>query len=297
MRGAPDGMQACAYGLIGAGIGTSLSPALHQEEGRHHGLGLSYVLIDTARPGTPDELGGLLRDAEAQGFAGLNITHPYKQRVIPELDELSPLARAIGAVNTVVFRDGRRIGHNTDASGFARSFRRGLPGAATRRVVQFGAGGAGAAVAHAQLAAGTGHVAIMDPDPSRSAALVRALRKAFGDERADAVDPDGLPASLTEADGVVNASPVGMISHPGTPVAVELLRDDQWVADVVYMPTETRLLSEAAARGLRTLGGTGMCVFQAAGAFELITGRTPDTERMLRHLSRLLAQREAATPA
>jgi shikimate dehydrogenase len=290
-------MQACTYGLIGAGIGTSLSPALHEEEGRHHGLGLSYVLIDTARPGTPDDLGVLLRDAEAEGFAGLNITHPYKQRVIPELDELSPRARAIGAVNTVVFRDGRRIGHNTDASGFARSFRRGLPGAATRRVVQLGAGGAGAAVAHAQLAAGTGHVAIVDPDRSRGAALVRALRKAFGDERTDAVGPDGLPACLAAADGVVNASPVGMISHPGTPVAVELLRDDQWIADVVYMPAETRLLCEAAARGLRTLGGTGMCVFQAAEAFELITGRTPDTERMLRHLSPLLAQRETAEPA
>jgi shikimate dehydrogenase len=278
------------YGLIGAGIEASLSPTLHEAEGRHHGLELSYVLIDTTAAGTTTNLSALLHQAEEDGFAGLNVTHPFKQLVIPELDELSPMARAVGAVNTVVFRDSRRIGHNTDATGFVRAFHRGLPHVATRRVVQLGAGGAGAAVAHAQLAGGVRHLTILDPDSAKATALVRALRGRFGDNRAEDIPQAELPVSLAAADGVVNSSPIGMRSHPGTPVSVDMLHDNQWVADVVYMPVETQLLHEASARGLPTLGGVGMCVFQAAEAFELITGRVPDTERMFRHVSRVLEQ-------
>ncbi|OXH82567.1 shikimate dehydrogenase, partial [Burkholderia multivorans] len=129
-------------GLIGQGIGGSLSPAMHEEEGFRQGFGYVYRRIDLDALGlTVDALPALLDAAQRMGYNGLNITHPCKQRVIEHLDELSDDARALGAVNTVLFRDGRRIGHNTDWSGFAKSFRRGLPGASLERVVQLGAGG------------------------------------------------------------------------------------------------------------------------------------------------------------
>src|SRR5215208_6529772 len=132
-------------GLIGAGIQASRSPSLHEREGAEQGLRYIYKIIDIAALDlAPDVLAELLTAARRFGFAGLNITHPCKQTVIPLLDTLSPDARALGAVNTVVFENGRAIGHNTDWSGFAESFRRELANVPRGQVVQFGAGGAGA---------------------------------------------------------------------------------------------------------------------------------------------------------
>src|SRR5215470_6804598 len=140
MGGVAMGGQSILVGLIGAGIRSSLSPAMHEREGAARGLRYSYRLIDLDVLGlSAAALPGLLASAERQGFAGLNITFPCKQAVIEWLDELSPDARAIGAVNTVLFGEGRRIGHNTDWSGFAESFRRSMPDAARDRVVLFGA--------------------------------------------------------------------------------------------------------------------------------------------------------------
>jgi shikimate dehydrogenase len=275
-------------GLIGAGIGSSLSPALHEAEGRAHGLDLAYTLIDVDEPGTPHDLRTLLGHAEAAGLAGVNVTHPFKQQVVELLDELSPQARDIGAVNTVVFRDGRRVGDNTDAYGFAQAFRRGLPGAAVDRVVQLGAGGAGAACAFAQLALGVRHLAVIDPDQERRGLLAEALSARFEIDRIAVAPPDQLPDLLAEADGLVNTTPVGMATQPGLPLPIGLLRPGLWVADIVYMPVETALLRAADRLGLRTLGGTAMCVYQAAAAFELFTGLEPDTARMFDHLTRLL---------
>src|SRR4051794_23365285 len=134
-------------GLIGAGIGGSLSPALHEREAACLGLDYRYRVLDIDELGA--DAGELLERARAEGYAGVNVTHPCKQVVIEHLDELSPEAAALGAVNTVVLRDGRAVGHNTDLTGFAGSFARGLPDAAMGHVLLIGAGGAGAAVAHA----------------------------------------------------------------------------------------------------------------------------------------------------
>jgi shikimate dehydrogenase len=275
-------MTACRCGLIGTGIGASLSPALHESEGNHHHLGLTYTLFDT---GSPADLERLLDEAERDGFAGLNITHPFKQQVIKHLDDLSPNARAIGAVNTVVFSGGRRYGHNTDAYGFAESFRSQLDGAATGHVVQLGAGGAGAACGHALRGLGVERLTIVDPDPRRGGELADRLGAAH-------VRTAG-PELLADADGLVNASPVGMHHHPGIPLPAESLHRGLWVVDIVYMPVETELLRAARSAGLRAIGGTAMCAFQAAAAFELFTGRTPDIARMLRNLSHLLERGNA----
>lgn len=164
-------------GLIGAGISGSLSPAMHEEEGSKLGLHYVYRRIDLeALKLDISALPDLLIAAERMGYNGLNITYPCKQAVIPLLDELSDDARALGAVNTVLFKDGKRIGHNTDWSGFARAFQRGLPDVSLERVVQLGAGGAGAAVAHAALAMGAQTLTLFDVDPARAESLAAELQ-------------------------------------------------------------------------------------------------------------------------
>lgn len=270
-------------GLIGAGIGASRSPAMHEREGAAQGLAYIYKIIDLETLElTVDALPELLTAARRFGFAGLNITHPCKQAVIPLLDDLSPDARALGAVNTVVLgRDGRAVGHNTDWSGFAEAFRRNLSDARRNRVVQFGAGGAGAAVAHALLTLGVGELSIVDTDRARAERLAQDLCGRFGTGRTRAADD--TVAAVRGADGIVNATPLGMAKYPGMPLARTLLRPDLWVADIVYFPLETELLRNARAAGCRTMGGGGMAVFQAADAFRLFSGLEPNAERMMRH--------------
>ncbi|MCO8311245.1 shikimate dehydrogenase [Pseudomonas mandelii] len=269
-------------GLIGAGIQASRTPALHEHEGDAQGLRYLYRLIDLDQLKLDSSaLPDLLMAAERMNFTGLNITFPCKQSIIPLLDELSPEARGIGAVNTVVLKDGKRIGHNTDCLGFAEGFRRGLQGVALERVVQMGAGGAGAAVAHALLSEGVQLLSIFDVDQSRAQSLANNLNQHFGFGRA--VAGHDLPDTLGKADGLVNTTPMGMKKLPGTPVPVELLRAQLWVAEIVYFPLETELLRNARALGCRTLDGGNMAVFQAVKAFELFSGVAPDAQRMLAH--------------
>jgi shikimate dehydrogenase len=284
----PSETPACLLGLIGEGIGASLTPRLHERETAANGIRCIYKIIDIAALGLgPDDLPDLLLAAERMGFTGLNITHPCKQRVIPLLDELSEDAEALGAVNTVVLRGGRRVGHNTDWFGFAENLRRFLPGAPLRHVVQFGAGGAGAAVAHAALRAGVERLTIVDVDTRRSAALAESLDARF-ERVVAAVAPADAPEAVASADGIINATPIGMNSHPGMPLPAGLLRPDLWVADIVYFPLETELLRAAQLAGCRTLNGAGMTVFQAVEAFRLFTGVAPDAQRMLEHFAELI---------
>lgn len=275
------GARAILVGLIGRGISRSRSPRMHEREGERLGLSYTYVLIDLDRYALPDEaLGEVIGAAQACGFAGLNITHPFKQAVIAHLSDLAPDAAAIGAVNTIVFGDNRRIGHNTDCWGFAESVRRGLAGEGLEAVAQFGAGGGGAAVAYALLGLGTTKLDICDPDIGRARGLADRLTERFGRTVLAVSDPI---AAIARANGVVNATPVGMDKYPGVPFATEALSRRPWVADIVYFPAETELLKRARALGCRTLAGTGMAICQAIKAFELFTGLTPDREAMAQH--------------
>ena len=238
-------------GLIGAGIQASRTPALHEHDGDAQGLRYLYRLIDLDQLKLDSNaLPDLLMAAERMNFTGLNITFPCKQAIIPLLDELSPEARGIGAVNTVVLKDGKRIGHNTDCLGFAEGFRRGLKGVAVERVVQMGAGGAGAAVAHALLSEGVQQLSIFDVDIRRAQDLADNLNQHFGLGRA--IAGQDLPSALAQADGLVNTTPMGMKKLPGMPVPVELLRAEMWVAEIVYFPLETELLRNARTLGCRT---------------------------------------------
>lgn len=278
-------------GLIGSGIQRSLTPAMQEQEAAHHGMRLHYQLIDLdLSGGSAEDLPLLLKAARMMGYAGLNITYPCKQAVIPHLDELSDEARAMGAVNTVVIRDGRLIGHNTDGSGWARGFTRALPDADLRCAVLLGAGGAGAAIAHAALRLGVQALRILDVDPARAQALAAELNRLYAGERASGWTD--VAAALDGATGLIHATPTGMDKLPGLPLPAELVRADLWVSEVVYFPLETALLKLARERGCRISDGGGMAVGQAVGAFELFTGVTPDAGRIEQHFRTLVSQRQ-----
>src|SRR4051794_20445383 len=277
-------------GLVGTGIGPSLTPALHEREADELGIRYLYRRLDLDELRLPPgSIGDILAAARMTGYDGLNVTHPCKQLVLPHLDELTADAEALGAVNTVVLRGGRAVGHNTDWSGFARAFDRGLHDADLDRVVLLGAGGAGAAVAHALLTLGTGRLTVLDVDARRARTLAAALCERFGTGRAAGEDLTRVAAHVAEADGLVHATPTGMVAHPGLPLPVELLRPELWVADIVYRPLETALVRAAREAGCRVLDGGGMAVFQAVDAFRLFTGIEPDADRMLAHFTELVA--------
>jgi shikimate dehydrogenase len=271
-------------GLVGRGIQESRTPLMHEAEGARLGLAYSYRLFDFDRLGLDDDrLPDVLAAAAEAGIAGVNVTHPFKRSAVACLDDLSPDAAAIGAVNTIVFRNGKATGHNTDRWGFEVSFAKGMAGVNLDRVLLAGAGGGGMAVAHALLGLGTSTLEIFDPNLDRAAALAANLASAFGAGRARATSD--LPRSVSVADGLVNASPIGMEKYPGSPVPAGLLRRELWVADIVYFPAETELLGKARSVGCRTLDGSGMAIFQAVKAFELITDVTPDANEMARHFA------------
>ncbi len=276
-------------GLVGTGVGPSLTPALHMAEGRAHGLEYVYRTIDLDDAGVaPEQIGDVLTWARALGYDALNVTHPCKQLVIPHLDAVDAAAAALGAVNTVVFEKDRTVGHNTDAPGFATGFAEGLPGAVTDDVVLLGAGGAGAAVGHALLELGADHLTVVDLDVERATALAGQLSARHPHARVDASAFDKLAVLLPHADGIVHATPTGMAEHPGLPLDEALLHPGLWVADIVYRPLDTALLTAARRLGCRTLDGGHMAVHQATTAFELITGRAADAARMSRHFRSLV---------
>ncbi len=268
-------------GLIGRAILDSRSPWLHEQEARAQGLELRYELFDFSDRGWPDTaLAHVLADLRDKAYAGVNVTYPFKQAVIPLLDDMAESAELVGAVNTVAMREGRLVGHNSDMQGFRESFLADLAGVPLGRVLQLGAGGAGAAVASALLSVGVGTLTIVDVDPSRAVALAARLASRFGAGR---VTTAATESSVTQrVDGIVNATPMGMAANPGSPIEPDLITPRHWVADIVYFPIETELLKIAREKGCRTVNGSGMVITQAALAFEIITGFPADKDRMRR---------------
>ena len=209
----PGGRLDVMVGLVGRGIELSRSPAMHEREAARMGLACSYVLIDFDALGLSDsDLPAAIDAAASLGFHGVNVTYPFKQSVMPLLDEISVDATAIGAVNTVVFEP-RRTGHNTDCWGYAESFRISMADVPLGHVVLFGAGGAGSAVAYAFIGLGARRLSIVDADLTRASALAARLAGA----EISVVARADIAAALGDADGVVNTTPVGMAKHPGTP--------------------------------------------------------------------------------
>lgn len=280
--------RAILIGLIGHGVGPSLSPAMHQLEGARHGMHYVYRTIDVA-DAEPAHLQQLIHAARSLGFNGLNITHPFKQTVLGLLDELSPGAAQVGAVNTVLFESGKMIGFNTDVTGFGAAFGDAFAGTGQGRVVLLGAGGGGAAVATALAGRNIEELVIVDTDPARAQALAASASAHTGAPASvRAAQFAELPELLAGADGIINATPNGMAAQPAPAFDTALLRPGHWVADIVYRPAETRLLADARRRGCAVMPGLGMAMGQAADAFEIFTGVSADRAAMMADLRRLV---------
>ncbi|MEZ5751290.1 MAG: shikimate dehydrogenase [Paracoccaceae bacterium] len=275
----PQGqISSIRVGLIGAGIGASRTPRMHMDAARALGLVLDYTLVDADELAGAPGIAALLDKVEADGFAGVNITFPFKRAALAHVDTVAPSAEAVGATNTIVFRDGRRYAHNTDYSGFAEGFRRGITDRPCDHVLLLGAGGAGGAVANALLDNGVKRLFIHDTQADAATALVASIAARLGTGRASVATE--LRTACAAADGIVNATPVGMAKLPGTPLEPALIESRHWVCDIVYFPLETALLAQARAKGCHTIDGSGMAVFQAVAAFELFTGAHPDPAQM-----------------
>ncbi len=279
-----DAASPIKIGLLGRGIGASSSPVIHETEATRLGLALTYDLFDFDALGLADEaLADMLAQLVERGFRGVYVTHPFKQAVIPLLDEVDSTAASLGAVNCVSFDDGRMSGTNTDWIGFAFMLDLAFPQQPRDVVAQIGSGGAGSATAFALLHSGTRELRIHDMSADRVDALANRLRSAFPE--ASIVSSATPAAAIEGACGVVQSTPVGMVAHPGMPFDPDLLSSGQWLADVIYFPRETELLKAAQTRGLATAGGAPMVIGQAAEGLRRFTGVEPDRDRMLAALN------------
>lgn len=245
---------------------------MHQRAAEALNVRCHYQLIEVAGA-SREELRTLLDGVRRLGFAGVNVTYPYKEVVVDLLDEISSSAAAIRAVNTVLVREGRLIGHNTDSSGFARAASKLVSGSGSERVAVIGAGGVGKAIAVALAGLGVSEIRIYDSDRGKADKLASILGSRGGVAR-------DLESALQGAVGVVNATPVGMSPNRDTPIPEVLLHDGLWVADAVYFPLCTPLLTAAKAKGARIMTGRDLAIFQAAEAFQLFTGLVPSAIEM-----------------
>jgi shikimate dehydrogenase len=261
-------------GLLGAPIAQSAAPAMHERAAEALDLRCHYQLIEIAGAGR-HELKLVLEGVRHLGFAGINVTFPYKEAVVELLDELSPSAALIGAVNTIVVRDGRLVGHNTDTTGFMRAIAP-LGAASSRgRVALIGTGGVGKAIAFALADLGVEQLRLFDREPVKAQQFAARL-----EGRIKTSVTSGIEEALRDAVGVVNGSPVGMLPNLGTPVPDALLHAGLWVADAVYSPLWTPLLTAAKAKGATVMTGRELAIYAAADAFELLTGYAPSTAGM-----------------
>jgi shikimate dehydrogenase len=275
-------------GLIGAPIAASAAPAMHEQAAEALGVRCHYQLIEVAGADMAT-LRALLDGVRRLGFAGVNVTFPYKEAVIPLLDDMSARARDIGAVNTVVVQDGRLIGHNTDTTGFERAITEIGVVAGRGTVALIGAGGVGKAIAFALANFGVTELAIFDADRVKAEALAKQLH-----DRLHARVADDVASAVQSAAGVVNATPVGMLPDRGMAVPEMLLCGDLWVADAVYTPLWTPLLTAAKQKGAKVMTGRELAIYQAADAFELFTGLKPPVAAIGNAFDAVMASRYAA---
>jgi shikimate dehydrogenase len=284
-RAAQKPAQPFLLGLIGSPIMSSAAPAMHEAAADALGLSAHYRLIDT--PGADQsKLKAMLEGVRLLGFSGVNVTFPYKEAVVPLLDALSPTAAAIGTVNTVVARDGKLTGHNTDSTGFAAAFHAVLGSPGEKPVALIGAGGVGRAIAFALAELGARSLHIFDSDTAKANALAARL-----EARMVVRVCHNIAHALEDAGGVINGTPIGMLPNRDNPLPPELLHAGLFVADAVYTPLWTPLLQAARAKGCRVMTGRELCIYQAADAFRLFTGFEGSLERIGAAFDAVIAKR------
>lgn len=273
--------KTAVFCVLGHPVGHSLSPAMHNAALREMGLDGVYVAFDVA----PEGLGAAVLGLQALGVRGVNCTIPHKEALVPLMDELSPDAELIGAVNTIVFQEGRRIGHNTDAPGFLADLRARGCDPAGKEALVLGAGGSARAVVVALARCGA-RVALANRTPQRAEELARHVNAAVGEERVRplAMEPSALQEAVQAAGLLVNTTSLGMSPRVGemAPVPPQAFHPELFVYDLIYNPRETALLRTARERGAGAAHGAGMLARQGALSLELWTGRPAPAELMER---------------
>ena len=284
------------FGILGHPVAASLSPAMHNAAFQELGINAAYV----AFPVLPDDLARAARGLVAAGVAGFNLTVPHKLAILPLLNDITPEAESIGAVNTVRCEDGRMAGANTDGEGFLLSLQHDLGWCPQHKeVLLLGAGGAARGIAISLLGAGAAALHIANRTPERAEALAADCRALYPTDRVTASGLDGLGKSTPDL--LVNATTIGMGGTGmgdtgmgdagGSPVDLEWVGVREAVADIVYYPAQTPLLAQAKALGLAHTNGIGMLLYQGALAFRLFTGREAPIEVMRKALEAGMARR------
>lgn len=268
-------------GLIGDNIARSQSPRLHRLAGRLCGLDVSY------EPLVPAELGrdfnSIFDHCMSQGFKGINVTYPYKEMVVRRIVFGDPLAKTLGACNTVLFGGEHPSGFNTDCSGFSAAFRSAFGNVAPGRVAMAGAGGVGKAIAFALVRLGAAEVLIFDPDRAKADGLAASLQGYDATLRVRATDT--IAEAVEAADGLVNSTPLGMVGYPGSAFSGLELSHVRWAFDAVYTPVETEFVRIARGSGVQVLSGYELFFYQGVHAFKLFTGCDVDETRLRAALS------------
>lgn len=269
-------MDAIRLGLIGDNIAASQAPRLHRLAGELTGRAVTYDRLVPRDRGLAFE--ALFEACQVDGYRGLNITYPYKERAARLVTIADPLVQAMGAINTVVFADDGPRGFNTDYSGFVAAIRAGLAGAPVGQVMVMGAGGVGRAIAFGLVALGVTGLTLVDPDGAKTRALAAAVRDVAPDL---AITTGTDAASLAAgAEGLINASPIGMVGYDGTPLPASAMAGARWAFDAVYTPVDTQFLVDAQAAGLSVISGYELFFGQGVDAYQIFTGLAVDPAQL-----------------
>ena len=271
-------------GLIGVGIARSRAPALHRLAGHLCGITVSYDLIQL-ESALPDCFDDALSRCHSQGYRAVNVTHPFKERAAKVVPVMPERVRRLGAVNTVRFDPAAEPqGFNTDYTGFKRGFESRFPGQSPGTVAILGCGGVGRAIAFGLVDLGAEEIRLFDREMQKSESLAVTLRyKTEG----RILLCGTLEEATANVDGLINATPVGMHEHPGTPVPKTMVGTQSWAFDAVYTPTETRFLLDAMEAGLEVMSGYELFFHQGVDAFEIFSGVRVDEAQLRKALARL----------
>lgn len=263
-------------GLIGDNIAASRAPVLHRLAGEQNGLSVRYDRLVPSDMAMSFEQ--VFEQCRAIGYRGLNITYPYKERIVPFVRIDDPLVRAMGAVNTVLFDPSGPMGFNTDYSGFVAAYQGARGQRATGPVLMIGTGGVGRAVAFGLAALGTTDIRMVDRDRSKAEGLAQALNAA--DMGMEVTIWDDVATAAQGAVGLINCTPVGMVGYNGSPVSPEAMIGAEWVFDAVYTPVMTQFLSDATAQGLEVISGWELFFFQGVHAWSIFADAPLDQSEL-----------------
>lgn len=266
--------QIVKLGLLGNNLGRSRAKHLHELLGELHNLTVTYEPIDLIDRPEPMSIGNELQRCQRLGFRGVNVTHPYKRKALDFVKTVEHFPEGMASVNTVLFKGQKMLADNTDYSGCCRSFKKLFntqfrPG----RVLMLGAGGVGVAIAYALRESGADELVIYDTQEDLAKILVDQLKGSNMSVRL--ADPD-LIMEMRGVDGLVNATPVGMFQYPGNPFPSDGFENQLWAFDAVYTPENTEFLNHCKIKGIRTMSGFYLFLYQGLDAFKHFTGIDAD---------------------